>query len=149
MARGRPRKWPWDSWLDGERHVLNSVEHFAGTSVRSLRQQVLNEAVRREIEVTTRIAVNPRRDGVDYLEVKSKPTAPPRRYDWNTILGKLPCTLVRGEDFEIPIESMRTMAYQAAARRKLRVRTEADYRSISIYPVREELVTEMAPVEGE
>lgn len=154
-GHGRPPKWPWDDWLDGERHVLNSAEHFAGTTVRSLRQQALNEARRRTretgelVEIATRIAVNPRGDGVDYLEVKTKPPAPKPRADWNAILGALPTTLVQGRDFDCDMEPMRVRIYQAAQRRDVRVRTEADGDRITVYAVREEPVTEMAPVEGE
>lgn len=149
-GRGRAPKWPWDEWLDGERHVLNSAEHFPGVSVRSLRQQALNEAARRTresgtpVEVTTRIAISPRGDGVDYLEVKAKPPAPKIRADWNAMLKVLPRTFTQGRDFDCEMEPMRVRIYQAAQRRELRVRTETDGDRITVYPAKQP-VTEMAP----
>lgn len=152
-GRGRAPKWPWDEWLDGERHVLNSQQHFAGTTVRSLRQQLLNEVRRRNVEaetpldLATRIAIDPRGDGIDYLEVKPRPPEPKKRVDWDAALKELPRTFVQGRDFDCDIEPMRVRIYQAAQRRELRVRTVTDGGEITVYSVREELVTEMAPAE--
>lgn len=149
MPRGRPRKYPWDLWLDGERHVLNSAADFQGVAVRSLRQQVLNEAVKRGVEVSTRIAMNPRGDGVDYLEVKMRPPAPAKRMDWDAFFKKLPRTLFEGKDYDCSTEAMRVRIYQAAQRRdSVDVRIETRNTQVSVYPVREKPVTETAPVEG-
>lgn len=126
MKRGRSPKYDWDDLLCGERRVLNSVEHFPGVGVRSMRQQVINEARRRGVAVTTRIAVNPRGDGIDYLDIRRPAVAVGKRLDWDKLLKRLPTRFEFGRDFTCEPESMRVRIYQAAQRRDIKVTTELD-----------------------
>lgn len=123
MPRGRPRVYPWDEWLNGARHVLRSDVDFR-CAVRSMRQQVITEARKREVVVTTQIKVNPYGDGVDWLLIAPPaPTKPPPR-DWDAVFAELPRRLVRGVDFTHTLDSMQTMVLQAARRRGLAVTTK-------------------------
>lgn len=53
---GRPPIYPWDSWLDGQDHLLvPGVDFPADKDVKTLRTQILNAAKRKGAEITTSI----------------------------------------------------------------------------------------------
>lgn len=132
MGRGRPPRHDWDLWLDGQRHLLISNRDFPGVAVRSMRQQILNEATKRGIKVATRIKENPLGDGVDYIDVRSRAVDAPKKVDWDKVLQRLPRKLVQGRDFDCEVESMRVRVYQAAQRRDIAVTTEISSGSIVV-----------------
>jgi hypothetical protein len=131
--RGRPAKYPWNDWLDGEtRHVLNQVEHFPGVTAASVQQQALTEARKRGIRVSTQTKTV---GGVEYLELKPAEPEKKKRRDWDAIFAQPQGVVLRRErDFTSTVSVMRAMVHQAAARRHLTVRTTADKTSVTIYP---------------
>jgi hypothetical protein len=59
MPRGRPAKYPWADWLDGNRHILRQGEHFEDSvKVSSFRAECHAAADRKGGKVDTRIVGN-------------------------------------------------------------------------------------------
>jgi hypothetical protein len=59
MPRGRPAKYPWAEWTNGERHVLRQGEHFENTvKVSSFRAECHAAARRKGGKADTRIQGN-------------------------------------------------------------------------------------------
>jgi len=131
--RGRPPKYPWDSWLDGKtRYVLSQTEHFPGVTAASVQQQAITEARKRDVRISTRTTVHA---DVEYLEIRPADPEKKKRRDWDAIFAQPAGVILRRErDFTCSAVSMRAMVHQAAARRHLEVRTEADKTSVTIYP---------------
>lgn len=147
-GRGRPPKYPWTDWLDGERYVLNSREHFPGVDKMSFRQQALNEAARRGVSISTKTTTV---DGVDYVLITSRPPPKTVRIDWDKLfaaVAKGGVVLRHGREFTCSTQSMRIRVYQAAQRRgpiPVTIVIEGD--AVSIYP--QKSTTGMASKEQE
>lgn len=135
---GRPMKYSWDDWLNGEEHRLQEGRHFDADPA-SFRQQVLNEARRRGIKMETTLRRSAA-DGTWWLRIRSADPATKRSSrgrDWDAIFhSKTPTRLVQGVHFNCKVESMRVQAYQAAKRRGVDIKTEIENSSVIITPQR-------------
>jgi thioesterase domain-containing protein len=59
MPRGRPAKYPWETWTDGQRHVLVQGDHFSDeVKVTSFRAECHAAARRKGGKADTRIMGN-------------------------------------------------------------------------------------------
>lgn len=159
--RGRPRKYPWHTWLDGERHVLARGRDFTETTAFSLQKQTQTEARKLGIKVRTKVKVDDA--GVEWLLIDGREQpAPRKRHDWDGLFKRAARTghvvLNRGTDFTVEAETMRVMASQAAKRRQLTISTrviESKQLVITLAPhhrsptIGAETVTEMAPTTEE
>jgi hypothetical protein len=136
---GRPAKYPWDTWLDGEEHRLMHGRDFTGDP-HSVRQQVLNEAGRRGVAIQTTLRRASDESRTWWLRIapgdhRTRRTA--RGRDWDAIFTrKTPTMLQQGVHFDCTVDSMRVQAYQAAARRGITIATEVDFSRVIIKPQR-------------
>lgn len=153
IGKGRPRKYDWLNWLDGERHTLARGRDFEIDAL-SLQKQAQTEARKRRVKIRTKRATD--ENGVEWLLIDGRELpAPRKRYDWDALFKKAKTVkqvvLTRGVDFETEANTMRVMALQAAGRRLLAVTTrvhDGKYLTISLNPIPStDSVTEMAPSE--
>lgn len=131
MARmGRPSVYPWDTWLDGERHVLQPGVDFR-IDTRMMRQVILGEARRRQLPVATRV-----KQGWIEVKLRVDEQRGRRKHDWDTIFEKSPAVLEEGRDFEGDIEAFVAAARNAASRRNLRLNVTVANGVVSIFSYR-------------
>lgn len=144
---GRPPKYPWDTWLDGEVHTLQPGVDFRVSSY-NMRRQILLEARKREIVVETAVKQG-------WIQIRPGEAKTPDRTDWDAVFEQDPAVLEQGTDFHGTPESMVSAARRAAGRRQLKcsisvspdgVLTIRSWRDPSTIGLP---VTEMAPDEGE
>lgn len=149
MAKmGRPAKYPWDTWLDGERHVLEPGIDFKVPTY-SMRRQILLEARKRGLPVSTRVA-----KGWIEITVRLATADPGARTDWDAVFRQDPALLEHGTDFTGSVETMVSAARHAARRRQLKCSIDVSpdgvltIRSFRDPATITNSVTEMAPTEG-
>ena len=125
MAGGRPRIYPWEVWLDGQRRLLQAGRDFRRDVVtRNLRNQIYAEARRRG----QRVSVETYGDGG--LVVHAGPAARrssgrPERYDWHKLFDGDAHVLRAGVDFPRgDRENFRRTVRRAADRYGVAVRTK-------------------------
>lgn len=115
-ARGRPQKYPWDTWLDGTDRLLIrgsriDEDHFDGyTDPASLRRQIRARAAERDMDV--RVTAEAGGDiGIRFTGGGRS------KYDWDKLLDGREHHLTMGEEVRCTIDSFRQLAYRAAKRR--------------------------------
>lgn len=127
MPFGRPRIYPWDLWLDGQRHLLLAGQDFREDVVlRSFRNQIYVEGRRRG----QRVSVERYGDGGIVIQAGPRPANPKaakahERYDWPALFDGKVHELHSGADFPRgSVENFRRTVRAAAARYNVRVRTK-------------------------
>lgn len=108
---GRPAKYPWKEWFDGEQHFIQPQVDFDGT-VESMRQQIYTRARQDDLIVNvTRYGA-----GLVIKAGQAKRSEGPR-YDWDTLLNGETHSLTVGRDFDAQPESFRQYARRQAVAR--------------------------------
>lgn len=117
---GRPPKYPWDHWFNGQRKQLRpSIDFASDKNLESMRSQILLKAKQRGLHVTTEIT-----GGYIVLDFFGDRLD----VDWDSIFDGEVHQLRRGEDFDITIELCDLVAegFKQAHARGLQIRAGAD-----------------------
>jgi hypothetical protein len=119
----RPRKYPWESWLDGEPHTLKQGEDFdASVGVSSLATQIRNRARLEELTVSVS-APDPR-------TIVIQPAASAERYSrypWALWLDGAE-HVITFDEISCQPHSLRQYVYAVARDRGKAVRFNLDYK---------------------
>lgn len=111
LPPGRPAKYPWKKWFDGERHFIQPGSDF-NCSIESMRQQLYARAKRadRKLEV--------RRYGTGLtIQASEVGTASTAKYNWDDLLNGDTHVLLAGAHFTSSPESFRQYARKKAQER--------------------------------
>lgn len=112
---GRPQLYPWDTWLDGDAHVIRPEIDF-DCDTESMRQQIYVRARRKGVKVSIRRL----HDGfIVQADLQNKPLGADARYDWDRLLNGAVHVLAIGKDVHSKPESFRSYARQVARSRGL------------------------------
>jgi hypothetical protein len=114
---GRPPVYPWDRWLDGETHTLESGTHFQ-CSLSSFRTQLYQQARARGHKVTIK------RIHDDHILIRAdrgRANGNPQKYDWDTLFDGEIHQLRANIDFTSKPSSFRAYAREVAGDRGVRV----------------------------
>ena len=124
---GRPPLHPWDTWLNGERHLIQPGQDFRSSVIaKSLRQQIYATAKSRGITVSVELYGD---GGGMIVHAGQRPMAKrgrPDSYDWDRLFNGQTHHLHPGADFgRGRVSNFQRTVRGAAMRRGVRVSTRA------------------------
>ena len=130
--RGRPQRYPWETWLDGRPHDIPLAEH--DVSALSLQKQIRRRAAGEGLDnLRTKVV-----DDVLQIRYRARRHAD---YRWSAWLDGEVHILRRGVDFDCSPASFQRQARRAARARELDLRSKSrrspeGYREVALraYP---------------